>query len=247
MGVGGLGKLFNIQHGQGRVGNGLTKHSLGVGLERGVQLLFGAERIHKGSGNAHLGHGDRDQVERTAVDGAGRHDMVACLADVEQGEEVGRLAAGRQHGGSAALQLTDLLCDDIAGGVLQAGVEIAVGLQVKQLSHILAGGIFKGSGLDNGDLAGLAVAGRIAALHADGITIHCNILLYWVCLYSTIPRRSTSLRRGIETLNFSLPQADGVYFLSRLSLLVAHRVPTVWNACTSSTSRMTQTTMMLVW
>ena len=37
------------------------------------------------------------------------------------------------------------------------------------------------------------------------------------------------------------------YFLSRLSLLVAHRVPTVWNACTSSTSRMTQTTMMLVW
>ena len=146
-----------------------------------------------------------------------------AVADVEQGEEVGRLAAGRQHGGSAALQLADLLCDDIAGGVLQAGVEIAVGLQVKQLPHILAGGIFKGSGLDNGDLAGLAVAGRIAALHADGITIHCNILLYWVCLYSTIPRRSTSLRRGIETLNFSLPQADGVYFLSRLSLLVAHQ------------------------
>ena len=53
-----------------------------------------------------------------------------------------------------------------------------------------------------GDLAGFAVAGGVAALHADGITVHCNILLYWVCLYSTIPRRSMSLLRGIDSLNF---------------------------------------------
>ena len=37
------------------------------------------------------------------------------------------------------------------------------------------------------------------------------------------------------------------YFLSRLSLLVAQKVPTVWKICTSSTSRMTQTIIMLVW
>ena len=37
------------------------------------------------------------------------------------------------------------------------------------------------------------------------------------------------------------------YFLNRLSLLVAQKVPTVWKICTSSTSRMTQTIIMLVW
>ena len=44
--------------------------------------------------------------------------------------------------------------------------------------------------------------GGTAAMHADGITVHCNILLYWVYLYSTIPRRSMSLLRGIDSLNF---------------------------------------------
>ena len=36
------------------------------------------------------------------------------------------------------------------------------------------------------------------------------------------------------------------YFLSRLSLLVAQAVPTVWNTCTMSTSSTTHTIMMLV-
>ena len=203
MGVSSLGKFLDIQHSQGGVGNGLAEHHLGVGPEGSVQLLLGAQRVHKGGLNAHLLHGDGDEVEGAAVDGAGCHDMVTGLAEVEQGKEVGCLTAGGQHGGGAALQLADLLGHKVTGGVLQAGVEVAVGFQVEQLAHILAGGIFEGGGLDDGDLAGLAIAGRITALHTDGITVHCNILLYWVCPNSTIPRRSTCLRRGIETLNLN--------------------------------------------
>ncbi len=37
------------------------------------------------------------------------------------------------------------------------------------------------------------------------------------------------------------------YFLSLLSLLLAHQVPALWNTCTMSTSRMTHTIMMSVW
>ena len=202
VGVCGLGELFNVQHGEGRVGDGLTKHDLGVGPEGGIQLFLAAQRVHEGGGNAHLLHGDGDEVEGAAVDGAGRHDVVACLADIEQRKEVGSLTAGRQHGGGASFQLADLFRHHIAGGVLQAGVEVAVGLEVEQLAHVLAGSVLERSGLDDGDLAGFAVAGGVAALHADGITVHCNILLYWVCLYSTIPRRSMSLLRGIDSLNF---------------------------------------------
>ena len=172
VGVGGRGKLFNVQHGEGRVCDGLAEHDLGVGPEGGVQFFLGAQRVHEGGVNAHLLHGDGDEVEGAAVDGAGRHDVVACFAEVEQREEVCGLTAGGEHGGSAAFQLTDLLGHQVAGGVLQAGIEVAVGFQVEQLAHILAGGILEGSGLDNGDLAGFAVAGGVTALHADGITIH---------------------------------------------------------------------------
>ena len=172
MGVGCIGKLFNIQHRQGGVGNGFAKDSLGVGLERGVQLFLGTVRRDKGGGNAHLCHGDGDQVEGAAVNGAGRNDVVARVADVEQGKEVCSLTAAGQHCGRAAFQLTDLFGHKVAGGVLQTGIEIAVGFQIEQLAHVLTGGVLKGGGLDNGDLAGFAIAGGITALHTDGITIH---------------------------------------------------------------------------
>ena len=172
VGVGCLRKLFNVQHGQGGVGDGLAEYDLGVGAERGVQLFLGAQRVHKGGLDAHLFHGDRDEVEGAAVDGAGCHDVVPGFTEVEQGKKVGRLAAGGEHGSGAALQLADLFGHQVTGGVLQTRVEIAVGLQVKELAHVLAGGVLEGGGLDDGDLAGFAVSGRIAALHADGITIH---------------------------------------------------------------------------
>ena len=172
VGVSSLGKLLDVQHGQGRICDGLAEHYLGIGPECGVQLFLGAQRVHKGGFNAHLLHGDRDQVEGTAVNGAGCHDMVACFAEVEQSKEVCSLTTAGQHCGRAAFQLTDLFGHKVAGGVLQTGIEIAVGFQIEQLAHILAGGVLEGGGLDNGDLAGFAIAGGITALHTDGITIH---------------------------------------------------------------------------
>ena len=43
-----LGKLLDIQDGEGRVGDGLAKDRLGVGPEGGVQLLLRALGIHEG-------------------------------------------------------------------------------------------------------------------------------------------------------------------------------------------------------
>ena len=118
VGMGSLGELLNVQHGQGRVCNGLAEDGLGVGAEGGVQLLLGAERVHEGGLDAHLLHGDGDEVEGAAVNGAGRNDMIPGFADVEQREEVGGLTAGRQHGGGAVFQLTDLFRHEVAGGIL---------------------------------------------------------------------------------------------------------------------------------
>ena len=180
MSVGGLCELLNVQHRQGGVGDGLAEYRLGVGPEGGLQLLIGAVWGDEGDFNAHLGHGDGDQVEGASIDGGRGDDVVPAGADVEQGEEVGRLAGGGEHGGGAALQLTDLGGHVVVGGVLEAGVEIAAGLQVKELAHVLGGCVLEGGGLDDGDLTGFPIAGGVASLDTfrfDAVIAHGVLLL----------------------------------------------------------------------
>ena len=89
--------------------------------------------------------------------------MAACLANVEEREEVGRLTGGGQHSRSAALQFRKLRCHIIAGRILQARIEVPGRLQVEQLAHLLARIVLKGRGLDNRNLTRLAAARFIAA------------------------------------------------------------------------------------
>ena len=110
-----------------------------------------------------------EEVIGAAVDRGGSHHMVAAAGDVENREEIGRLAGGGQHGRRAALQLGDLGRHAVVGGVLQAGVEIAAGLQIEELAHVLGGVVFEGRALHDGDLPGLSVFRRVAALDTNGV------------------------------------------------------------------------------
>ena len=58
--------------------------------------------------------------------------MVARTDDIEHGEEDGGLPGGCQHGGCAALKRGDTRRDGVVRRVLQAGIEIAAGLQIEQ-------------------------------------------------------------------------------------------------------------------
>ena len=69
--------------------------------------------------------------------------------------------------GSAALERRDLRRDVVAGRILQAGIEIAVRLEVKELAHGLRGLIAECCALDDRDLARFAVARRVAGLNAE--------------------------------------------------------------------------------
>ncbi|EJW90920.1 hypothetical protein EVA_20971 [gut metagenome] len=166
-----LRKLFNVQHSKGRVCNGFAEYRFGVGAERSVQLFLGAAGLHKGAFKAHALHGDREQIVGAAVNAGGAHHMVATGSNVEQCIEVCCLTAGGQHGSSAALKCADLGSHHIAGGVLQTAVEIAVCLQIKKLAHIFTGSILKGGRLNNGDLTGFPVSGRVAALYAYSVSL----------------------------------------------------------------------------
>ena len=166
--MGRLREALDVEHGERRVRDGLAEHGLRVGAERGLQLLVRAIGRDERALEAHAAHGVGQQVVRAAVEGGARHHVVAAARDVEHGEEVSRLARRREHGRRAALQLGDLRRHGVVRGVGEARVEIAGLLEVEQAAHVLARVEFPGGGLVDGNLARLAVAGTVAALHAGG-------------------------------------------------------------------------------
>ena len=159
----GVGKFFNIQHRQRGVSDNLAKHSLRVLLKGSVQLRLRRIRRNEGRRHAHLRQRHSNQIIGAAIDRGGRNNVAACLTDVEEREEVGRLAGGCQHSRNATLQLCKLRCHIIAGRVLQTRVKITGRLQVEQPAHLLARIVLKGSGLDNRNLTRLAAARFITA------------------------------------------------------------------------------------
>ena len=171
----GLGKALNIEHGKGGISDRLAKDELGVGPEGCLELLVGAVGGNKGAGDTHTTHGVGEQVVGTAVDGRACDHVIAGTGHVKDREEVRSHARAREHRGSAALHLADLGSDQIARGVLQAAVEVARLLQVKQLAHVLGRVVLPRGGLVDGHLARLRIARAIAALNTrgtDGLLAH---------------------------------------------------------------------------
>lgn len=107
--------------------------------------------------------------------------MVAAGGDVEHRVEVGRLPGGGEHCRRPPLQRADLCRHVVVGGVLEAGVKIPAGLQIEQGPHGLSGGVAEGGGLDDGDVAGLPVAGGIPPVDTNAVSIHGRGLLGKIC------------------------------------------------------------------
>ena len=98
--------------------------------------------------------------------------MVAGTAQVENGEERSGLARTREHRSSTTFELRETRGNEVVRGVLQAGIEVALGLEVEKLAHVLAGSITPGGGLVDGNLPRFAVTRLIAALHTCGLDVH---------------------------------------------------------------------------
>ena len=170
-----LGKAFNIEHGQRRVGDGLAKDELGVGLEGGLQLLIGAVGCDERAGQAHATHGVGEQVVRATIDSRARDHMIASAGHVKDREEVRGHARAREHRSGAALHLADLGGNQVARGILKAAVEVARLLQIEQLAHMLGRVVLPRGGLVDGHLTRLRIARTIAALNTrgtDGLLAH---------------------------------------------------------------------------
>ena len=100
--------------------------------------------------------------------------MSAGFADVEDGEEGGCLPGRGEDSAHAPLQVGDSGRHRVVGGVLQAGIKIAVRLQVKELAHLVGRVVFESGGLVDGDLSRLPVSwvpARVDTFCFDAVVI----------------------------------------------------------------------------
>ena len=167
-----LSETLNVKHDKSRIRDRLAEDRLGVRLESCFELFIGAVRINERKIDAHATHSHVEQVEGTAVDRGGRDNVVSLTRDIENREECCRLAGGGQHRCGAAFHRADLSRDHVVGRVLQAGVEIAARLKVKQLAHVFARVIFERGGLNNRDHARIAVFRLVSGLNGFGFKFH---------------------------------------------------------------------------
>ena len=79
----------------------------------------------------------RKQRHRAAIQRLRRDDRVAGLRQVEDGERLRRLPAGRCHRGHAAFQRGHPTLEDVGGGVHDARVDVAELAQGKEVGGVL--------------------------------------------------------------------------------------------------------------
>ena len=70
------GDLAEVEHLDGRVGDGLGEDHLRLTVDQLFDLFGGSVGVEKAGLDAHFGQGDREQIEGAAVDGGRRDDVV---------------------------------------------------------------------------------------------------------------------------------------------------------------------------
>ena len=126
--------------------------------------------------------------------------MVARGADIENGEKGRRLTGRGEHGADAALKVGNLCGDAVVCGILEAGVEIARFLKVKEPAHLLARFVFICRALDYRHNARLAVFRRIAGLHALCFYIKAHFCFLLLSVFKKMTHKLEAFFNEIASL-----------------------------------------------
>ena len=132
-----LRELRDVEYAARGVRDRLAEDALSVRAEGLLYLRGRRIRVDEREFDAELLEGDGEEVERAAVDLGGRDDMVAGIAEIEDGERRGRLAGARENSRDAAFEGRDLLRDRVVRRVREASVEISWRLEVEEVGHVL--------------------------------------------------------------------------------------------------------------
>ena len=181
--------LLNIEHNERGIRYSLGEHGFCVIFECRVELLLRRIGANEGEIDAELSHRDIEEIECSAVYRGCCNDMVACGADIENGEERRRLAGRGEHRADAALKVGYLRGYAVVCGILETGVEIARFLKVKEPAHLLARFVFICRALDYRHNARLAVFRSIAGLHALCFYIKAHFVLSFLSVFEKMTHK----------------------------------------------------------
>ena len=161
-----VSKTLEVQNLAGRVCNCFAEEALGVRAEGLLDFFVTGILVHERAFDAELLHRNGEEIARTAVDGARADEVVAGFADVEHRVEVSCLTGTCEHRSHTAFESGDFGSHGVVRRVLQTGVEVATGLQVEQVRHVVGGFVLESGALIDGEDARFAVFRLPAALHA---------------------------------------------------------------------------------
>ena len=154
--VGEISEALEVQDLAGRVCDGFAEDALGVRAESLFDFFVRSILVNERAFDAELLHRHGEEVARTAVNSGSADEVVAGFANVENGVEVCCLTGTREHGGNTTFESGDLVSDGVVGRVLQTGVEVATGLQVEQVGHVIGGFVLERGALVDGENARFA-------------------------------------------------------------------------------------------
>ncbi len=188
-----------------RVGDGLAEEELGVRPHRRPPRVDVLGVLDEGHLEAELRQRVLQEVDGPAVERWARHDVVARLGDVEDGEGRGGLPGRHEQRPDAALQRGDALLDGILRRVHDPRVDVAELLEGKEVRGVLGvledirGGLVDRQGAGTGrrvrllsgvDLSGLE--GPVRGLAHGGFLAR----RYAVCPSPPFPPRAWAHRCG---------------------------------------------------
>ena len=145
---------------------------LGLAVDQRLEAL-GLAVIGETGFDSVLGKGVGEQVVGSAIQSAGRDDVVACLGNGLNRVGDSRLTRGHRQCRQTAFQRGDPRLQNRLGGVHDAGVDVACDFQVKQIGPMLRAVKRIGHGLVNrrGNRLGGGV-GRLAGMDGLGFEFH---------------------------------------------------------------------------
>ena len=103
--------------------------------------------------------------------------MISRFADIEYGIEIRCLSGGCQHCSISSFEITDLLCNEIVGRILQSGIEISGCFQVKKRTHRIGCVIFKRCTLIDRQNSGFACFRCPASLNTNCFLLKSHHIL----------------------------------------------------------------------
>ena len=172
VGVCHAGHLFDVQHRNGRIGDGLGKDHLGLWVHLGLEGLLVVVGIYKVGHNAEALEGYGEQIDGASIDGGGAQNVVALVQQIEHRNQGSSLSRGGAQCADTAFEGGNFLLHGSNCWVGDAGVHVAVGSQVKELGHLSGRFIFIGCALIDRQLQRLAVLGSITLVQALGFHFH---------------------------------------------------------------------------